>query len=175
MHRARAAVDFLQRVRRGQDQRLAPCIDPACEKFLEKAVDAAMGELLGTHTRKAGNHIELQIPVRKVAPSRDQDLMRKEVLDLALQPEKQLNVAPDELRFFEDTQQPLPLSCGERKGLRFRPRQKGCHVCTCVLFDKEHKHASKHFSEGRRSPRFSIFYRTKCFGTKLTVRKLLAR
>src|SRR5207302_6520602 len=106
---------------------------PACKKLFEKAVDAAMGKLPGAHARKAGNDVDLEIPVRKIAPGRDQDLMGKEPLDLALQPEGQLNAAPDELRLGEDAQEPLPVFRGERKRPRLWPRQRGRHDCARVL------------------------------------------
>src|SRR5882762_11061824 len=175
MHRAGAVADSLQRVRRGHDQRLASGVDPACEKLLEKAADAAMGKLPGAHARKGGNDIELEIPVRKIAPGRDQDLMGKQLLDLALQPEIQLLVAPDELRFGEDAQQALPLVYGELEGLRLRPPQsehrigRVHHAGTGVVLDKEHESADKKFSWSSSFSRFSIYYRTKL---SLAARKL---
>src|SRR5690606_4898445 len=113
MQRAGARLERADRLRPAERKRPALVRHPAAEEILQKPVDAAVRELARAHARQRRDYVELQVPVREVAPGAEQDLMRQEVLHLALQPSKKFEVALDRERLCDDAKQLLAFFEGE--------------------------------------------------------------
>jgi hypothetical protein len=96
------------RDRRLQHERLASAAHPLRVRVAQQIVERTTAALRGAYAGQMGYDLALDVPALEVAPGRDQDFVRQELLRL-FQPAKQLAMAPDEPRFGEDAHEPRPV------------------------------------------------------------------
>ena len=66
-----------------QQHGAAAGVGPARVGLADERLDAAVREVRGAHAGKTRSEIELQVPAGEIAPSREQDLVRKKLLHIA--------------------------------------------------------------------------------------------
>jgi len=106
------------RCRRLEQQRLAPAANPLRVRVLQQIIEGAAAGRRDAHPRQARDHLAFDVPSLEVSPGGDQDLVREELLQLAVEPRRQVEVAQDRARCGEDSDEPGAVVRIDRRRIR---------------------------------------------------------